>query len=121
VYRLADRLDLELPGVGAVHMGVQADLRADLSAVEVVLETEEPRGPLAVSRQRVILKREGDHLVRRVAHGEGPAGVGPDRAARPRACPAQDPTAPHSDSVPPRARVGVVLPSGRDPSAFGSR
>lgn len=60
VYRVHDRLDLDLPGLGAARMLVQADLRADLSAVEVVLETEEPRGQGVVSRHRVTLRRSPD-------------------------------------------------------------
>ncbi|MCO5169241.1 MAG: hypothetical protein M9894_23095 [Planctomycetes bacterium] len=72
VYRIHDRLDLDLPGLGATRMLVQADLRADLSAVEVVLETEEPRGDGAVSRHRVTLRRapDGARWVRTVVRGE---------------------------------------------------
>lgn len=75
VYRVHDRLDLDLPGLGAVRMLVQADLRADLSAVEVVLETEEPRGVGAVSRHRITLRRErgddgAERWVRQVVRGE---------------------------------------------------
>lgn len=72
VYRLHDRLDLDLPGLGAARMLVQADLRRDLSAIEVVLETEEPRGAGAVSRQRVTLRRaaDGSGWTRTVVRGE---------------------------------------------------
>lgn len=72
IYRIHDRLDLDLPGLGAARMLVQADLRADLSAIEVVLETEEPRGAGALSRQRVTLRRSADGLgwTRSVVRGE---------------------------------------------------
>lgn len=72
VYRIHDRLDLDLPGLGAARMLVQADLRADLSAVEVVLETEEPRGDGAVSRHRITLRRapDGARWLRTVVRGE---------------------------------------------------
>jgi len=70
VYRLTDRLDVELPGRGALHMLVRADLRADLSAASVVLETEEPRGAGVVSRQRVTLDAEEGGWVRRVFRGQ---------------------------------------------------
>jgi hypothetical protein len=72
IYRLHDRLDLDLPGLGAARMLVQADLRRDLSAIEVVLETEEPRGAGAVSRQRVTLRRaaDGKGWTRTVVRGE---------------------------------------------------
>lgn len=70
VYRLQDRLEVDLPGLGLAVMLVRADLRADLSAVEVVLETEEPRGQGTVSRQRVRLRREGGRWLRSVTRGE---------------------------------------------------
>lgn len=58
IYRLNDRLALELPGLGSVRLLVRADVRSDLSALEVVLETEEPRGEGVVSSERVTLRRE---------------------------------------------------------------
>lgn len=72
IYRIHDRLDLDLPGLGAARMLVQADLRADLSAIEVVLETEEPRGQGVVSRHRVTLRRspDGARWTRTVVRGE---------------------------------------------------
>lgn len=72
VYRLHDRLDLDLPGLGSARMLVQADLRADFSAIEVVLETEEPRGHGLVSRHRITLRRtpDGARWSRTVVRGE---------------------------------------------------
>lgn len=70
IYRLQDRLEVELAGLGVAFMTVRADLRADLTAIEVVLETEEPRGAGAVSRQRVRLHRANGQWLREVARGE---------------------------------------------------
>ncbi len=70
IYRLQDRLEVELAGLGVAFLTVRADLRADLTAVEVVLETEEPRGTGAVSRQRVRLHRGDGRWLREVTRGE---------------------------------------------------
>lgn len=70
IYRLQDRLEVELAGLGVAFLTVRADLRADLTAIEVVLETEEPRGTGSVSRQRVRLHRGGGQWLREVTRGE---------------------------------------------------
>jgi len=70
VYRLLDTLRVDMPGVGSLHMSVEADLRADLSPLEVVLNTEEPRGVGVISRQRVVLRREDGGWVREVVRGQ---------------------------------------------------
>lgn len=77
IYRLKDRMSLDLQGLGSVRLNVVADLRADLTAIEVGLETEEPRGAGVVSRQRAALRRDADGWVRVVTRGSGPPEVTP--------------------------------------------
>jgi hypothetical protein len=77
VYRLLDTLRVDMPGVGSLHMNVEADLLADLSPVEVVLNTEEPRGVGVISRQRVVLRRRDGRWVREVVKGEAAPVVTP--------------------------------------------
>lgn len=69
IYRIHDRLTLSLPGLGALSMWVRADLRPDLSALEVSMGTEEPRGRGTVSTERVQLKLEKGQWVRYVSRG----------------------------------------------------
>jgi hypothetical protein len=73
VYRVSDRLLLDLPGQGTAHMTLAADLRADLSLVEARLETEEPRGVGQTAQETVTLFRRDDRWVRRVESRAGGA------------------------------------------------
>ncbi len=94
IYRLDDRLEVELPGAGLSRLLVRADLRADLSALEVVVETEEPRGPGRVSRQRVELRREPAGVPAAGGPGGGGSGAGGRwvrRVARGDAAPRDEP------------------------------
>ncbi len=72
IYRLTDRLSVELAGLGSVRMLVRADLLADFTPLELVLETEEPRGEGVVSSERVTLRREEGRWVRYVAQASAP-------------------------------------------------
>ncbi len=71
IYRLTDRLSVDLPGLGSARLRVEADVRADFTALRVVLSTEEPRGNRAPSRQRIALERQDGHWIRSVTSGEG--------------------------------------------------
>ncbi len=71
IYRLTDNFEVDLPRLGPARMLVRADLRADLSALEVVLETEEARGGAVPSTERVTLRREEGRWVRSVVRNMG--------------------------------------------------
>jgi hypothetical protein len=71
IYRLTDRLNVDLPGLGSARLRVEADVRADFTALRVVLSTEEPRANAAPSRQRIVLEQLGGRWVRSVTHGDG--------------------------------------------------
>lgn len=75
VYRLNDRLLMDLPGQGAAHMSLAADLRADLSLVEARLETEAPHGVGRTSQQTITVFRRDQRWVRRVESRGGGAPV----------------------------------------------
>lgn len=69
VYRIQDRLTLSFPGLGSASLFLRADLRADLSPIETVLESEEPRGRGTVATTRIELRREKTSWVRYVSVG----------------------------------------------------
>ena len=73
VYRVQDRLTLDLPGQGSAHMALAADLRADLSTVEARLTSEEPRGPGGGTQGTVtVFRREGRWVRRSEPRGRPP-------------------------------------------------
>mgnify|MGYP001321343234 CR=1 FL=1 len=73
VYRLHDRLLLDLPGQGAAHMTLSADLLPDLSLVEARLETEAPQGVGRVAQRTITVFRREGRWVRRVESRGGGA------------------------------------------------
>jgi hypothetical protein len=58
IYRLRDRLSLNVEGLGRAWLRVETDLRADFTPLRVVLQSEEPRGRGVVSALRVELRQE---------------------------------------------------------------
>jgi len=72
IYRLRDRLRFDLEELGRASLLLEADLRADLSPLRVVLSGEEPRGRGAPLRWRIELRREGQEWARYQARGEAP-------------------------------------------------
>ncbi|MGE0712168.1 MAG: hypothetical protein AB7N76_29775 [Planctomycetota bacterium] len=71
IYRLRDRLAFDLEGLGRASLRVEADVRPDLGALRVMLESEEPRGEGSVSRVRVELRREPQGWVRYEVRAQG--------------------------------------------------
>jgi len=69
IYRINDRFSVDLERSGSASMTLRADLLPDLSALELSLETEEPRGGDTISRQRVTLTRTEAGWVRTVVRG----------------------------------------------------
>ncbi|MCA8926385.1 MAG: hypothetical protein KDD82_31545 [Planctomycetes bacterium] len=69
IYRINDRFNIDLERSGSASMTLRADLLPDLSALELSLETEEPRGGDTLSRQRVTLTRGPEGWVRTVVRG----------------------------------------------------
>lgn len=70
LYRIRDRLRVDLGGLGTARLRVEGDLRWDLSPERLLLVSEEPRGRGLVVETRIELRREGGKWVRIVAQGQ---------------------------------------------------
>ncbi len=70
LYRIRDRLRVDLGGLGTARLRVEGDLRWDLSPERLLLVSEEPRGRGLVVETRIELRREGERWVRIVSQGQ---------------------------------------------------
>lgn len=70
LYRIRDRLRVDLAGLGTARLRVEGDLRWDLSPERLLLVSEEPRGRGLVVETRVELRQESGTWVRIVSQGQ---------------------------------------------------
>ncbi|MBL4846512.1 MAG: hypothetical protein JKY65_13375 [Planctomycetes bacterium] len=70
LYRIRDRLRVDLGGLGTARLRVEGDLRLDFSPERLLLVSEEPRGRGLIVETRIELRRTAKGWTRSVSIGQ---------------------------------------------------